>query len=64
MNPAEINVSTRYSIPEVAKLLECSTRTVYRYISQYLLRPGFKKSNKRMFVDGAELKRFLLTDKI
>lgn len=64
MSPAEINVSTRYSIPEVAKLLECSTRTVYRYISMCLLRPGHRKSNKRMFIDGAELKRFYNNDKM
>lgn len=64
MSPTEINSGSRYSIPEVAKLLECSTRTVYRYIAQCLLRPGYKKSNKRMFIDGAELKRFYTNDKM
>lgn len=54
----------RYSIPEVARILQVNKRTVYRYIEQRLIRAGIKRSNKRMFVEGGELKRFLLTDNL
>ena len=52
-----VTPTERYSITEVAQILEVDRSTIYRWIEIRYLRPKRRRVNNRLFVLGSEILR-------
>lgn len=53
-----VTLNGRYSIGDIAKLLEVHRNTVRRWLDAGLMKAGIRRTNNRNFVEGREIIRF------
>lgn len=53
-----VALTGRYSIGDIAKLLDVHRNTVHRWLNAGLMKAGIRRANNRLFVEGKEIIRF------
>jgi len=51
----EVEPTGRYSVRKTAEHLGISTRTVYRYINESILKAQYRKATKKPYITGLEI---------